>query len=343
MSMAVASELWVAALSGGLHSSRERPYRASVRARYLRVWEMFMDWLATQPGGIYVSVDRIDQDVARAWKQDLQRRASPRGGALSAGTLNRYITVLQKFGTWARSAREMKGVRVAPAYRIGVSRGERRVLKRALRPQEYDAVRAALSPAKWRDVFDFLLETGLRESECLGLRAGEIEWVKTADGAAVPVRLALQETASRELKSAHATRRVPLSQTAREILLRTAKTNAPRTSFIWPRELQRLWALRSAWVRATKKAGVAFRIHDLRHTAAVRWVLAGADIMTVRDRLGHAEVSTTAGYLALVESYRQDLTEAASTPDRKNRTAPILPQTATSGTKARSENRRLSL
>ena len=53
------------------------------------------------------------------------------------------------------------------------------------------------------------------------------------------------------------------------------------------------------WLAAVERAdiGMRVRIHDLRHAHA-SWLLAGgADLQVVKDRLGYANISTTAIYL----------------------------------------------
>jgi len=40
-----------------------------------------------------------------------------------------------------------------------------------------------------------------------------------------------------------------------------------------------------------------FRIHDLRHAFAVRWLEAGGNIYRLQKHLGHASIKTTEGYL----------------------------------------------
>ena len=48
------------------------------------------------------------------------------------------------------------------------------------------------------------------------------------------------------------------------------------------------------WRPATRTAGLdGLRIHDLRHTAVVRWIAAGANPKEVAARAGHASVSFT--------------------------------------------------
>ena len=63
--------------------------------------------------------------------------------------------------------------------------------------------------------------------------------------------------------------------------------------------LPRNWFRHHIWVPATTRAGLphTVRFHDLRHAHA-SWLLAGgADIQTVKERLGHGSLRTTEKYL----------------------------------------------
>lgn len=63
--------------------------------------------------------------------------------------------------------------------------------------------------------------------------------------------------------------------------------------------LPRDWFRIQIWYPALAHAGIArhIRVHDLRHTNA-SWMLAGgADLETVRERLGHASLRATERYL----------------------------------------------
>ena len=62
------------------------------------------------------------------------------------------------------------------------------------------------------------------------------------------------------------------------------------------------WAnLRSAFNRAKKMAGITrpFRFHDLRHSFASNLVMAGQDLKTVQELLGHRCITTTLRYVHL--------------------------------------------
>jgi integrase len=82
---------------------------------------------------------------------------------------------------------------------------------------------------------------------------------------------------------------------------RAAGKDSPRQ----PRHLDtdghipRAWFRRTIWNPALEAAGLTFqvRFHDLRHAHA-SWLLAGgADIQTVKERMGHSSITTTQKYL----------------------------------------------
>jgi integrase len=65
------------------------------------------------------------------------------------------------------------------------------------------------------------------------------------------------------------------------------------------RHISRTWFRRQIWEPALTQAGLPFhvRVHDLRHAHA-SWLLSGgADLQAVKDRMGHARLTTTEQYL----------------------------------------------
>ncbi len=65
-----------------------------------------------------------------------------------------------------------------------------------------------------------------------------------------------------------------------------------------------------AWKNATAKADVNLRFHDLRHTFASHLVMAGVDLPTVKELLGHSSISMVMRYAHLSPEHKQKAVRA---------------------------------
>jgi integrase len=98
---------------------------------------------------------------------------------------------------------------------------------------------------------------------------------------------------------------------------RAAGKDHPRTprAITTDGHIPRSWFRDHIWKPALDTAGIAIRVrtHDLRHAHA-SWLLAGgADLQTVKDRLGHGSIITTEKYLhSLAETDETALTALAA-------------------------------
>lgn len=65
------------------------------------------------------------------------------------------------------------------------------------------------------------------------------------------------------------------------------------------------------WNAATAAAGIGWKVrtHDLRHASATWAVKAGADLHTVKERLGHHSITVTEGYLHAMEGDNDRISE----------------------------------
>jgi integrase len=105
-------------------------------------------------------------------------------------------------------------------------------------------------------------------------------------------------------------REVPINQTLREALetlLRGTKEQPPRLDIPWvfydAKTGNHFADLRKAFRLACKRVGV-FRFHDMRHTFASYLVMAGVELTTVKELLGHKTLTMTLRYAHLVPSHK---------------------------------------
>ncbi len=152
--------------------------------------------------------------------------------------------------------------------------------------------------------------TGLRQSELLGLRWGDVDW--TAQ------RIRVRNTYVRgehsgEGKSDLSTRRsVPLADRLAGELDRWSKRTAYRADgdlvFAHPQTgspLDRSKVSRR-FKAACREAGARqVKFHDLRHTFATRLAASGVPLRTIQEFLGHADAKTTQIYAHYAPSERE--------------------------------------
>ncbi len=151
----------------------------------------------------------------------------------------------------------------------------------------------------------FLYGTGLRISEALSLKGRNI----LLEGRH-PVAIRVVGKGNKE-------RLVPLSKTAREVLLELGppQGNVPLFTFSQGRHKGRVPSARYVEARfreAALRAGLdprRFTPHKLRHAYATLLVENGVELDAVKDLLGHESIATTQIYL---HASRERLREAAS-------------------------------
>lgn len=137
------------------------------------------------------------------------------------------------------------------------------------------------------------LNTGLRRGELFALRWRDVDLerrVLTVKGAT---------------SKAGTTRHLPLSDEAWAELKAWKPDDAKPADLIFPgRTGGQFYTLKTAWATLLREAGVpSFRWHDLRHTFASKLVMAGVDLNTVRELLGHSDIKMTLRYAHLAPSH----------------------------------------
>lgn len=142
-----------------------------------------------------------------------------------------------------------------------------------------------------------LLHTGMRPSEAAGLTWGQV------DIDARIIDLTVTKTKPR---------RVPLTIMAVEILLNIMPEQCNKCMPVFlPEEISSTIKLRPnlffrrAFDNAVKNAKINdFHMHDLRHTAASYLLMAGVDLRTLADILGHSTMQMVQRYTHLLDDHK---------------------------------------
>src|SRR3954452_13764416 len=202
---------------------------------------------------------------------------------------------------------------------------------RTLTPTEYVAILTAL-PAQHRLMVETAINTGLRWGELIALKPRHLDLIKrtlTVEETVVEVSIKNSPTGARMLTKAYPKDNEPRTMGLPEgLATRLAAHIADRD--LGPGDL--LFATRDGtplsrntfrtriWLPAIKASGVDFavRVHDLRHAHA-SWLLAGgADLKSVMERMGHAQIQTTQKYLhTLPDTDQRNLDALTRIQDRR--------------------------
>jgi integrase len=128
-----------------------------------------------------------------------------------------------------------------------------------------------------------------------GLRRGEIVQLTWADIDLHAKRLTVRAGYAKSGKARH----IPLNSEVVALLKTVKKSNGGEG------RLFSVLGIGKAWERLMTAAKIEeFRFHDLRHTFASKLVMAGVDLNTVRELLGHGDIKMTLRYAHLAPEHK---------------------------------------
>lgn len=196
-------------------------------------------------------------------------------------TINKELAflkgILNKAVSWKRlidhPGKEVKALKVA---------NER---TRFLSEEEESSLLAVCSPALRRVVEAGLL-TGFRRQELISLRPEDVDFVRGT------VSVAACYSKNGE------SRTLPMGERLQAVLQEANATRGDAQT-VFVAKSGKSWSVRNllyVFKRACRRAGIeGCTLHTLRHTFASRLVLAGVDLPTVQELMGHKDISMTLG------------------------------------------------
>ena len=133
-----------------------------------------------------------------------------------------------------------------------------------------------------KDIVEFALNTGMRKGEIFNLKWHDIDFNRGL--------VHILKTKNGEK------REIPMNEAVRDILYRVRKN--PDSPYVFASFNGKPFNdIKKSFYTALNKAEIEnFRFHDLRHTFASQLVMAGVDLMTVKELLGHKTIEMTLRY-----------------------------------------------
>jgi integrase len=177
-------------------------------------------------------------------------------------------------------------VKETPVKKVKLLKGEvKRV--RFLLPAEIQALLSNCAD-HLRPIVTVALHTGMRKSELLNLRRDQLNFEQGI--------ITLEDTKN------HERRDIPMNETVKAMLQGIEK----KGGYLFVNEEGQTFAnVRKSFDTAVRKSGITdFRFHDLRHTFASNLVMDGVDIMTVKELMGHKDLTMTLRYAHLAPNHK---------------------------------------
>lgn len=257
------------------------------------------------------------------WMVEKWRMARLKAGAKPT-TVNRDLddlkSSLAKATAWGLlDAHPLAGVKRSkvdsnPAVRFLTKEEERR-LRAALDAREERIRQERTNANSWREGRQYRLLPDLREAAFCdhlkplvllslhtGLRRGELFSVAWHHVDLAQANLTVHGAKAKSGKTRH----VPLNSEALAVLEGWREQAAGPEGLVFPgRHGGPLNNVRKSWMGVLQAAGIErFRWHDLRHSFASRLVMAGVDLNTVRELLGHSDYQMTLRYAHLAPEHK---------------------------------------
>jgi site-specific recombinase XerD len=231
----------------------------------------------------FAEVDKpLSQTSWREVDQFIERQHRQR---LATTTINRRLNAIKRFFDYLVETERSRGNPVKSSHYLKKGRP----LPKKLSRQQLKDLFAVISNPLDRALFLLMLRCGLRVSEVAHLKITDIDWEQKA--------LFVEQGKGRK------DRWVYLSADAVESLsecLRLRPMSAPGGYFFWNQKRQNkplgVKAIQKKMERYAHSAGVKASCHSLRHTFASNLLEEGAEVISIKEFLGHESIQSSERY-----------------------------------------------
>lgn len=221
---------------------------------------------------------------------------------LKPASVNRELAALSKIFSLAIQQKVTSDNPCRQVKKLIENNARTRFLTRDEEARLFDAL--LLNPTM-TTIVTIAIHTGMRKGEIL-----KLEW-RDVDFQAENIHV-------RDTKSGH-DRFVPMNAVVAKELKQITHHKADKFVFPSDGKTGHLVEIKKAWATALKIAGIQnFHFHDLRHTAGSRFAATGAHPTTIKELLGHQQLSTTERYMHAADEAKRAAVAALENFGKEN-------------------------
>lgn len=244
--------------------------------------KMMLTWWKSQLGRYFLC--HITPSMIAELRDKLLSEITYRHKLRTPSTANRYLASISR--AFTVGVKEWQWLKENPIMKISRPK-ENKPRERYLEKEEINRLLTACQKSKSPHLYavvSCLLATGARKSEILGLKIGDVDFIRAT--------ATFRNTKNGETRTVH------ISQHVLDILRNEKEKRIILSEYFFPSmDGKKPADIRGAWERAVEDAGLKnICLHTLRHTVASHLGMGGFSMLEIGNILGHKSMSMVKRY-----------------------------------------------